>query len=66
MLLTRNKRYAYTIAMIDFATEIKKMQEAYAVMHGFPIERKFSDRELEGYQYELRIAETDIREMEEG
>ena len=42
------------------------MQYAYAALHNIPIERKFSDRELEGYQYELRIAETDIREMEEG
>lgn len=51
--------------MTDILTDILKMQEAYAVMHGIKIERRFSDRELEGYQYELSVAETDIREMEE-
>ena len=49
--------------MTDILTEILKMQEAYAVMHSFPIARKYSDRELEGYQYELSVAETDIEEM---
>ena len=44
-------------------TNIRLLQEAYAVSHGIPIERKFSDRELEGYRYELKIAETDIEEM---
>ena len=52
--------------MPDILTDIQKMQEAYAVMRGIQIERKFSDRELEGYQYELSVAETDVREMEEG
>ena len=51
--------------MTDILTEILKMQYAYAALHNIPIERKFSDRELEGYQYELSVAETDIREMEE-
>ena len=46
-----------------FAVMIQKMQEAYAVMHGIQIERKFSDRELEGYRYELSVAKTDIEEM---
>ena len=50
--------------MNTIAIEIHKMQEAYAVMHGIPVERRFSDRELEGYMYELGIAENDIREME--
>ena len=47
----------------DILTNIQKMQEAYAVMRGFPVERKYSDRELEGYQYELSVAKTDIEEM---
>ena len=47
----------------DILTDIHKMQEAYAVMHGIPVERKFSDRELEGYRYELSVAKTDIEEM---
>ena len=51
--------------MTDILTDILKMQEAYAVMHGIQVMRRFSDRELEGYQYELSVAETDIREMEE-
>ena len=49
--------------MTDILTDILKMQEAYAVMHGIPVERRFSDRELEGYMYELGIAKTDIEEM---
>ena len=49
--------------MTDILTNIHKMQEAYAVMRGIPIERRFSDRELEGYQYELSVAKTDIEEM---
>ena len=49
--------------MTDIITDILKMQEAYAVMHGIPVERRFSDRELEGCMYELGIAETDIEEM---
>ena len=52
--------------MTDILTDILKLEEAYRVSKGIPVERRFSDRELEGYQYELRIAETDIREMEEG
>ena len=48
---------------MNLLTNIHMLQEAYAVMHGIPVERKFSDRELEGYQYELKIAETDIEEM---
>ena len=48
--------------MTDILTNIQKMMEAYAVMHGFQIERRFSDRELEGYQYELSVAKTDILE----
>ena len=47
----------------DILTDIHKMQEAYAVMHGIPVERRFSDRELVGYQYELSVAKTDIEEM---
>ena len=49
--------------MTDIATEILIMQEAYAVMYGIPVERRFSDRELEGYRYELSVAETDIEEI---
>ena len=45
-------------------TNILKMQEAYAVMHGIPVERRFTDEQLEGYQYELSVAKTDIEEME--
>ena len=47
----------------DILTDILKIQEAYAVMHGIPVERRFSDRELKGYQYELSVAKTDIEEM---
>ena len=50
--------------MADILTNILKMQEAYAVMHGIPVERRFTDEQLEGYQYELSVAENDIREME--
>ena len=39
------------------------MQYAYAALHNIPITRKYSDRELEGYQYELSVAKTDIEEM---
>ena len=51
------------IDMTDILTDIHKMQEAYAVMHNIPVVRKYSDRELEGYQYELSVAKTDIEEM---
>ena len=49
--------------MTDILTDIQKMQEAYAVMHNIPVVRQYSDRELEGYQYELSVAKTDIEEM---
>ena len=49
---------------MDLRTNIHNLQEAYAVMHNIPVIRRFSDRELEGYQYELSVAETDIEEME--
>ena len=48
----------------DLIANIHMLQEAYAVMHGIPVERQFSDRELEGYQYELSVAKTDIEEVE--
>ena len=49
--------------MNDILTDIHLLQEAYAVMHGIPVEHRSSDRELEGYQYELSVAKTDIEEM---
>ena len=49
---------------MDILTDIHKMQYAYAALHNIPIERKYSDHELEGYQYELSVAENDIKEME--
>ena len=52
-----------TAILTNILTNILKIQEAYAVMHGIPVERKYSDRELEGYQYELSVAKTDIEEM---
>ena len=47
----------------DILTNIHMLQEAWAVMYGIKIERKYNDRELEGYQYELSVAKTDIEEM---
>ena len=49
--------------MTDILTDIQKMQEAYAVMNNIQVMRRFSDIELEGYQYELSVAKTDIEEM---
>ena len=49
--------------MTDILTDIHKMQYDYAALHNIPITRRFSDRELEGYQYELSVAKTDIEEM---
>ena len=49
----------------DLIANIHMLQEAWAVMYGIPIERRFSNRELEGYQHELRIAETDIQKIQE-
>ena len=46
----------------DLIANIHMLQEAWAVMYGVPIERRFSNRELEGYQYELSVAKTDIAE----
>ena len=47
---------------MNLLTNIHMLQEAWAVMYGIPVERRFSDRELEGYRYELSVAETDILE----
>ena len=49
--------------MTDILTDIHKMQYAYAALHNIPVEHRFSDRELEGYRYELSVAKTDIEEM---
>ena len=48
---------------MNLLTNIHMLQEAYAVAHGIPIERKFSNRELGPALVELEEAETDIEEM---
>lgn len=32
---------------IDLHTEVQKISEAYCVLHGLPVRRKFTDAELE-------------------
>ena len=42
---------------MNLLTNIHLLQEAYAVMHGIPIERKFSNRELGPALVEIEEAE---------
>ena len=48
---------------MSLLTNILKLQEAYAVMHGIPIERKFSDRELGPALVEIEDAENDLNQQ---
>lgn len=41
----------------------RQIQEAYCVRHHIPVEREFSDRELEPYVRELERAEADMANM---
>ena len=49
----------------DTLAMIRRLNEAYAVTHKFPIERQFSDRELESYIEELKTAEADIQNIQD-
>ena len=49
----------------DTLAMIRRLNEAYAVTHNFPIERQFSNRELESYIEELREAEADIQNIQD-
>ena len=48
---------------MNLLTNIHLLQEAYAVMHGIPIERKFSNRELGPALIEIKEAENDIDQI---
>ena len=45
-------------------TNIRLLQEAYAVKHGIPIERKFRNRELGPALIEIEEAENDVEQMQ--
>lgn len=48
---------------MNLLTNIHLLQEAYAVMHGIPIERKFSNRKLGPALVELEEAENDVEQI---
>ena len=48
---------------MNLLTKIHMLNEAYAVMHGIPIERKFSNRELGPALVELEEAENDVEQI---
>ncbi len=47
---------------MNLLTNIHMLQEAYAVQNGIPINRKFSDRELESALVEIEEAENQIEQ----
>ena len=48
---------------MNLQTNIHLLQEAYAVSHGIPIERHFSNRELGPAPVEIEEAENDLNQQ---
>lgn len=49
-----------TQTMNDIYQDVLKIQEAYAVLHHVPVERQFSNREIDPFVAELEQIEAEI------
>ena len=49
---------------MNLLTNIHMLQEAYAVKHGIPVERKFSNRELGPALVEIEEAENMVEQQQ--